>query len=195
MQVEQIIHFILQIDKEYEPISPEERTIASIARFQPRIQSKPQKSKSHYFLTLPPLLINLKYMKWCPILQMLLKKEECLTSVCWWQPVYALIVQLENENRKAFEKKLPILGLFHTLCTFIVAINKHRFGSGVSEALASADLIAAKSIKCAQRKALSESCLSCKLELVYEALQHRLVQKAFFKEYTYQMNWNSNWPL
>ena len=63
MQVEQIIHFILQIDKEYEPISPEERTIASIARFQPRIQSKPQKSKSHYFLTLPPLLINLKYMK------------------------------------------------------------------------------------------------------------------------------------
>ena len=30
------------------------------------------------------------------------------------QPVYALIAQLWNEYRKAFEKSLPVLGPFHT---------------------------------------------------------------------------------
>ena len=40
------------------------------------------------------------------------------------QPVYALIFQLRNENRKAFEKTLPILGPLHSQWSFMAAINK-----------------------------------------------------------------------
>ena len=61
------------------------------------------------------------------------------------QPVYALIVQLRNENRKAFEKILPLLGTIHTQCSFIAAINKRFPGSGLSAILVSADVITAKS--------------------------------------------------
>ena len=63
------------------------------------------------------------------------------------QPVYALIVQLRNENRKAFEKILPILGPFHTQCSLITAINKRFSGSDLSEILVSADAISEKSVE------------------------------------------------
>ena len=53
MQVEQMMHFILRPGNEHEPVPPKEQTISSFAGFQARIQSKPQKSKPYYFLTLP----------------------------------------------------------------------------------------------------------------------------------------------
>ena len=52
MQVEQMMHSILRLDNEHEPIHPKEQAIGSFGGFQTRIQSKPQKSKPYYFLTL-----------------------------------------------------------------------------------------------------------------------------------------------
>ena len=91
------------------------------------------------------------------------------------QPVYTLTVQLRNENRAAFEKLLPVLGPFHTHCSFITAINKRFSGSVLSDLIVSADIVAEKSIDQAlmgkhYRRAIRA------LQLTYEALQRRLIQ-------------------
>ena len=85
------------------------------------------------------------------------------------QPIYALIVQLRNESRKAFEKILPILGPFHTQCSLIAAINKRFSGSGLSELLVSADVIAAKYVESALKGKHFRRAVRG-LQLVYEAL-------------------------
>ena len=98
------------------------------------------------------------------------------------QPVYALIVQLRNQKRKAFEKILVILRPFHTQCSFIVAIsNESSFsGSGLSEILVLADVIAAKSVESAlKRKHFRRAVRG--LQLVFEALPRRLIQVGVFK--------------
>ena len=94
------------------------------------------------------------------------------------QPVYALIVQLRNEDRKAFEKNLPILGPFHTQCSFIATINFSS--SGLSKILVSADVIAAKPVESALRGKRFHRAVRG-LQLVYESLQRRLIQIDVFK--------------
>ena len=90
------------------------------------------------------------------------------------QPVHALIIQLWNENRKVFEKILPILGPFHTQYSFIAGINKRFFGSGLSEILVLADVIAAKSNESALKGKYFRRAIQG-LQLVYEALQRRQI--------------------
>ena len=90
-------------------------------------------------------------------------------------PVYALIVQLKNENVDCFQRILPVNGAFHAQCSFIAAINKRFGGSGLSDILSAAGVIAEKSVDQALRgKHYSRACRA--LQLVYETLQRRILR-------------------
>lgn len=71
------------------------------------------------------------------------------TSECYaifptsrWSLVYALIVEIKNENPDNFELIVPFLCLFHAQMSFISAIDKHLIGSGLAKLLVAADMIA-----------------------------------------------------
>ena len=112
MQVEQMMHFILRPGNEHEPIPPKEQTISSFAGFQARIQSKPQKSKPYYFLTLPTTPHKSEVHEVISRLADAVKERRMpFLQLVGDQPVDALISQLRNENSKSFEKILSILFL------------------------------------------------------------------------------------
>ena len=120
-----MMHSILRLDNKYELIAPKEQTIDSFVGFEARIQSKPRKGKPNYFLTLSTAPDKSEVHEVMPCLADIIKERRMLfLQLVGNQPVYALIVQLRNENRKACEKNLPLLGPFHTQSSFITAISK-----------------------------------------------------------------------
>ena len=90
------------------------------------------------------------------------------------QPVYTLIVQLRNENKKKFNKIIPILGPFHTQVAFITAIAKRFEGSGLSDIFVSASIITDKSVDQAIRTKHFRRIVTA-LQLTYEALKRRII--------------------
>ena len=105
MQVGQMMHSTLRLDNEHEPIPPKEQTIGSFAGLQARIQSKLQKRKPYYFLTLPIAPHKLEVDEVMSRFVDVIKERRMLfLQLGSDQPVYALIVQLRNGNRKPFEK-------------------------------------------------------------------------------------------
>ena len=125
MQVEQMMHSILRLGNEHKHIPPKEQKIRSFAGFQARVQSKPQKIKPYYFLTLATATHKSEvHNVMSRIVDVIKERRMLFLQLIRDQPVYALIVQLRNENRKAIEKLLLILGPFHTQCSFISAIIK-----------------------------------------------------------------------
>ena len=93
------------------------------------------------------------------------------------QPVYTLIVQLRNENKKKFNKIIPILGPFHTQVAFITAIAKRFEGSGLSAIFVSVSIIADKSVDQTMRGKHFRRTVRA-LQLTYEALQRRIIRKS-----------------
>ena len=93
------------------------------------------------------------------------------------QPVYTLIVQLRNENKKKFNKIIPILGPFHTQVAFITAIAKRFEGSGLSAIFVSVSIIADKSVDQTMRGKHFRRTVRA-LQLTYEALQRRTIRKS-----------------
>ena len=49
------------------------------------------------------------------------------------QPVYALIEEVKHENPVLFEKFFPVLGGFHTACTFLATVYRRFKGSGLED--------------------------------------------------------------
>ena len=90
------------------------------------------------------------------------------------QPVYTLIVLIRYENKPIFDKVTPILGPFHTQCSFINAINKRFTGSGLSDIIVSANIIADKSVDQAMRGKHYRRIVRA-MQLTYEALQRRIL--------------------
>ena len=99
------------------------------------------------------------------------------------QPVYTLIVQIRNENCDKFKKIIPILGPFHTQVAFITSLAKRYEGSGLSDLIVSASIIADKSIDQAMRGKHFRRIVRA-LQLVYEALQRQIIRHAMAKNVT-----------
>ena len=116
------MHSILRLDNEHEPIPPK---VGWLAGFQAQIQSKPQNSKPYYLLSLPTAPHKSEVHEAMSCLAYVNKERRMpFQQLVGDQPVYALIFQLRNEDRKAFEKTLPILGPLHSQWSFMAAINK-----------------------------------------------------------------------
>jgi hypothetical protein len=133
------------------------------------------KSKAYYYLTLPkPPYKSVVHEVMCRVVDVAKKKSMPFVQLVGDQPVYTLIVQLKNENPNKFAKILPFLGPFHAQCSFISAINKRFTGSGISDILVAAGVIAEGSVE----KALSGRHYKrsiCCLCLMYETLMRRII--------------------
>ena len=143
--------------------------------FQANINEPVPQSEAHYFLTLPKSpyksVINDVMMRLVDVAE---KRNMPFIQLVGDLPVYALIVQLKNENVDCFQTILPVIGAFHAQCSFIAAINKRFGGSGLSDILSAAGVIAEKSVDQALRgKHYSRACRA--LQLVYETLQRRIL--------------------
>ncbi|KAG1648975.1 hypothetical protein GQR58_029417 [Nymphon striatum] len=91
------------------------------------------------------------------------------------QPVYALIVQIRYEHPDQFSLILPCMEPFHIHCSFIYAMDKRFHGSGLSDILITAGVIAEGSVDQALRGKHYKRSIRC-LRLMYEALIRRLIQ-------------------
>ena len=59
------------------------------------------------------------------------------------QPVYALIVEVKNENQGDFENILPVLGDFHTEGAFMATMYRRFKGSGLEDLAVAAGIVEA----------------------------------------------------
>ena len=57
------------------------------------------------------------------------------------QPVYALILEIKNKNHVLFEKILPVLGGFHSACSFLRIIYWRFKWSGLEDLAVAAGMI------------------------------------------------------
>eukprot|EP00112_Aurelia_sp_Birch-Aquarium-sp1_P018096 Seg4270.2 transcript_id=Seg4270.2/GoldUCD/mRNA.D3Y31 product="hypothetical protein" protein_id=Seg4270.2/GoldUCD/D3Y31 len=173
---EEMMHTCARIDHNFNSIDAAEQKVGSFGGFQSIVQNSPARSKAHYFLTLPKAPHkSVVHEVMLRLIAVINDKDLPFMQLVGDQPVYTLIVQLRNENRAVFEKILPILGPFHTQCSFITAINKRFSGSGLSDLIVSADIVAEKSIDQALRGKHYRRAIRA-LQLTYEALQRRIIQ-------------------
>ena len=93
-----------------------------------------------------------------------------------YQPAYALIVQLKYENQELFNRILPFLGPFHIQCSFMSAINKRFNGSGLSDLLVGAEVIAEGSVDNALKGKHYKRGVRC-FRLMYEVFVRRIIQQ------------------
>ena len=153
---------------------PTKHEIGSFSGFHANIQSPVPKSKPYYYLTLP------KPPGKSVVNEVMMRMLDVIMNMHFIQlvgdlPVYKLIVQLKNENPLMFPKILPILGPFHCQCSFINVINKRFAGSGLSDIIVSADVIAEKSVDQSFRAKHFNRIIRA-LQLTHEVLQHRIVR-------------------
>ena len=94
------------------------------------------------------------------------------------QPVYTLIDQIRHEGNGKFDKIIPYLGPFHTQVAFITAISKRFEGSGLSDIVVSAGIIADKSVDQAMRGKHFRRIVRA-LQCTYEGLQRRIIRRGF----------------
>ena len=176
IRTEEIIHTLVRMDKRYENVEPINQKIGSFAGFQSLIQPAVVKSKPYYFLTLPkPPHKSVIHEVMTRMVSVIEEKNMPFVQLIGDQPVYTLIVQIKNEHAARFKNIIPVLGPFHTQCSFITAINKRFSGSGISDLIVSADIIAEKSIDQAFRAKHFRRIVRA-LQLVYESLQRGIIQ-------------------
>ena len=137
-----IIHALLRMDDSVSCIESSEQTIPSYSGFNASILKPMKKHKAHFHLThpLPPKKLVV-YDMMCRCIDAAECKQMPFIQLVGDQPVYALILELKNENPEKFTKIMPMLGGFHTEGAFMSAINARFKGSDLAELLASAGLI------------------------------------------------------
>ena len=177
-QVRGMIHALARLDNDGKEVPAENQNVGVFAGFQAIIQSVPVKSKPYYYyLTLPkPPKKSVVYDVMCSVATVAKTKSMPFVLLVGDEPVYALIVQLKYENQELFDRILPFLGPFHTQCSFMSAINKRFNGSGLSDLLVAADVIAESSVDNALKGTHYKRSVRC-FRLMYEVLVRRIIQQ------------------
>ena len=169
------MHALTRIDNAGHDIPPAEQSVGSFAGFQASTHKRITKSSAYYFLTFPkPPQKSVVHEVMCRMVAAAEAKAMPFIQLVGDQPVYALMVQLKNENRENFQLILPVLGPFHIYMSFISAINKRFQGSGLSEIIVAADIISEGSNDQALRGKHYSRSIRC-LTLMYEVLMRRIV--------------------
>ena len=102
-------------------------------------------------------------------------------------PVYVLMLELKSENSELFGKILPFMGPFHIQMSFIYAIYTRFKGSGISDALVAAGVIADGSVDQALHGKHFKRGFRC-LRLFYDTLVHHAIEKDWKVPPTYLKN-------
>ena len=177
IRLEEMIHTVTRIDQDYCSIPANQQKVGSFSGFQSIIQNPVSKSKPYYFFTLSkPPHKSVVHEVMNRLKDVVEEKNIPFMQLVGDQPVYTLIVQTRYENCPKFDKIIPVLGSFHTQCSFIYVINKRFSGSGLSDIIVSANIVADKSIYQAMKGKHYRRALRA-LQLTYESLQRRIVQK------------------
>lgn len=99
------------------------------------------------------------------------------------QPVYALILEIKNENPELFEKILPVLGGFHTSCAFLSVIYRRFKGSGLSDLAVAAGMVESGSVDAAIRGGHYKRGMRIH-KLIYECLIRMLIQEKEINDFS-----------
>ena len=170
------VHSLARTNNAGHNIQVPDQKVGGFTGFQAKIQGNVTKSSAHYFLTFPkPPQKSVVHEVMCRMVSAAVAKSMPFIQLVGDQPVYALMVQLKNENQATFELILPVLGPFHTQLSFISAINKRFQGSGLSDILVAADIIAEGSVDQALRGKHYNRSIRC-LTLMYEVLMRRVIR-------------------
>lgn len=170
-----VMHVLARLDIAGKNIPADEQKVGSFTGFQANIHEYVVKSTAYYFLTFPkPPQKSVVHEVMCRMVTAAECKSMPFIQLVGDQPVYALIVQLKNENPEKFQLILPFLGPFHAHISFISAINKRFHGSGLSEILVAADIISEGSVDQALRGKHYNRGIRC-LSLMYEVLIRRII--------------------
>ena len=171
-----VMHTLTRIDVAGNDIPAAKQKVGSFARFQANIHKRTKRSSAHYFLTFPkPPQRSVVHEVMCCMVAAAEAKSMPFIQLVGDQLVYALMVQLKNENRDKFQLILPVHGPFYTHIYFISAINKRFQGSGLSEIVVAADIISEGSVDQALRGKHYNRSISC-LKLMYEVLMRRIIR-------------------
>jgi len=172
-----VIHALVRRADDQANMPADEQITGAFGGFQVTVQQHVKKSKPYYFLTFPkPPHKSVVHEVMCRMVAAAEKKRMPFLLLVGDQPVYALMVQLSNENPEAFKDIVPFLGPFHTQCSFMSAIYKRFDGSGLSDILVAAQAIAEGSVEKALCGKHYKRNIRC-LRLMYEALSRRMIRE------------------
>ena len=170
-----IIHGLARLDGSIGQKQADAQNIGAFAGFQASTQTPVVKSKPYYFLTFPsPPSKTVVHEVMTRMVIAAKTKHMPFIQLVGDQPVYSLIVQIRYEHPDEFSIILPSMGPFHIHCSFIYATDKRFHGSGLSDVLVAAGVIAEGSVDQVLRGKHYKRSIRC-LRLMYEALMRRLI--------------------
>jgi len=171
-----IIHTLVRLDENYSDESPKSQPVGAFAGFQTTVQPVVTKSKPYYFFTYPsPPNKMVVHEVMCRVAAAAKAKNMPFILLVGDQPVYAHIVQIKYEHPEEFGVIFPFIGPFHMHFSFISAMNKRFQGSGLSDLLVAAGVIADGSVDQALKGKHYKRGMRC-LRLMYETLMRQIVQ-------------------
>ena len=172
-----IIHALARAEDDRTRPKPEEQTVPAFSGFQAKMSNADEKSRAIYHMTYsnPPSKSIL-----CDVMQKLAKsieeKKMPFAIIVGDHPVYVLMLELKSENAELFSKVFPFMGTFHVQMSFIYTKYKRFKGSGISDVLVAAGVIADGSVDQALRGKHFKCGVRC-LRLFYETLVHHALNK------------------
>ena len=147
-----VIHALARTQSNGSRTTVEQPQVPSFAGFHASISKPVEKSKAYYHMTYPdPPNKTVLNDVMCKLAIAIEEKNMPFALLVGDQPVYVHLVDLKSENATNFGKILPFMGPFHIQLSFIYAIYKRFKGSGLSDVLVAAGVIAAGSVDQALR--------------------------------------------
>ena len=157
-------------------MDPSDQLIGAYSGFNASVNERQEKNKAYYHFTHaqpPNKTVVDEMMRRCVEAADL--KEMPFIQLVGDQPVYALILELKNENPEKYKNILPVKGGFHVQGTLMSTINKRFKGAGIFQLVHASDLLEEGSTDQALRGAHHNRGIRCYM-LLYEALIRLLLQ-------------------
>ena len=172
-----VIHALARAQDDRTRPKPEEQTVPGFSGFQARMSNADEKSRAIYHMTYPdPPSKTILNDVLCKLAKAIEEKKIPFAIIVGDHPVYVLMLELKSENPQQFSKILPFMGAFHIQMSFIYTIYKRFHGSGISDVLVAAGVIADGSVEQALRGKHFKRGVRC-LRLFYETLVHHALDK------------------
>ena len=172
-----VIHAMARAGDDRSRPKPEEQTVPGFSGFHANMSEPDDRSRAIYHMTYPnPPSKTVLYDVMHKLAKAVKGKKMPFAIIVGDHPVYALMLELKSENPQLFSDILPFMGPFHIQMSFINAIYKRFKGSGISDVLVAAGVVADGSVDQALRGKHFNRGVRC-LRLFYETLVHHAVDR------------------
>lgn len=170
-----VAHTLTRLLDNEEHKDPQMQAIGAFSGFKASLHKPMQKSNAIFAKSynLPPNK-TVVHQVMCDAVEAANTKAMPFIQLVGDQPVYALIVELKNENPQKFDNIVPMLGGFHTEVNFISAIYKRFDGSGLQEWLVESGVIESGSCDQALRGKHYKRGMRV-YKLAYESMMRKLI--------------------